>query len=201
MDGRGILRQTRPAAAPPHARDPVLPRAASKAVLQPDAVEIDSGVALLDAAIRMMLEALADIERLFRAEAVAHPKVVAELEMARKALVAGVRARQQVEADRGFTIKPREAVGLNAKDRRQPDFGDVAVLSRSDVIAVPLRERGFPVAAQVSVRTLEPACGPVPLHADLPPVHALACAQFERHSAHAPGGRTSQDHQGGGKPR
>ena len=82
--------------------------------------------------VREMLEAVAEVERAFRAEAVADAQVVAELERGAEALVAerGL-ATAGAPRSRLSTYRPAQVVLLQAEHRRQPDLGDVVVLARA----------------------------------------------------------------------
>src|SRR6188474_3087245 len=109
-------------------------------VLHANLVEVDAVVGSLDARVGQVLVAIREIERPFRAEAIADSQVIAELEAGAEALVTQGSYRQEVGADSQLSVQTREVVPVHAEYGSQPDLGNAVVLPRQDVVAPPVAE-------------------------------------------------------------
>src|SRR5690606_36048816 len=86
------------------------PAAWSEVILQADLVEFDALVGLLEAGVRQVLVAIADVVGVPRAEAQAEPDVIAELELGAEAPLRAHRGvREQMQADSCLEIRCERA--------------------------------------------------------------------------------------------
>src|ERR1043165_2841364 len=114
MRDAGAARAERSKARGPHAPDRRAPQSCagatcvrglgSKVVLQTDLMEIDTRVRVLDAGVREVLNAIAQIVVLLRTKTIPEPYMVAELEIRTHVLVADGRLGKQMETDSKFRI-------------------------------------------------------------------------------------------------
>ena len=154
--------------------------------------QVHAAVRMLDAAVRVMLQARAEFP--FVGEHIADAHVVGEFEGGRQLAVRiTIHAGEQRGADAGVRVEAELVVGFPAEHRRDADDGQVLLLARHvhPLVGAPVRDVRVPVAVQVVAAGRQPALVPVFLDRETDDLHVLAAAGLDRRRIeHTVGGVT-----------